>query len=307
MTWHRSKLMGSTAGQIDPSTITYTNPSAALLKDQYILEYGAKFQELKKTFFLMYKDEADQKLSQFVYENSMELLKNYISNFINELDRLKVLSSPNSNEAAAYHYVKYLLDSTSLGRQGYYNLDLKSPYLNNQTSQISRALNTCLEMTKNLINQNIIFTSATAGIEMQNHGSISLNYQSPDGVLNVLRSLNPKLEQIKKLCEDTLAKMQTAVGSNMALKNQSDMFQNVETQIKAWISKWKEIGLNIPSYEDMLNQVKKDLLAEEEAARKALEAPKDVPVELPKVEEKKKINPLLIVGAGVAAFMAMKD
>lgn len=311
MTWHKSRLMGSTAGQIDPSTITYTNPSAALLKDQYLLEYSAKFQDLKKAFFLMYKDEADQKLSQFVYENAMQILRNYISNFINELERLRSLSAANSDEAAAYHFVKYLLGETNLGQQGYYNLDLKSEYVSNHVSQISNALKKASDICRKLVSQeSIIFGSETAGIQLPGQGSMGLSFQSSSGVLNNLRKLNPKLEEILKMSEDTLGKLQSAMGTNMALKNQNEMFKNIENQIKAWISKWKEIGLNIPSYEDMLNKVKLDLLREQEEAEKARLAAlnKDVQAELPKpVEEKKKLNPLLLVGAGVAAFIAMKD
>jgi hypothetical protein len=308
--WHKSRLLMG-----DVPNVTVDDPLKAMLKDQFLLEYGAKFKDLKNMFFNDYKNKADLSLYTFLFENSLENLKSFLT------VQKTVLEIEISNNKDDIYKVGFLSGLKYINQYMMSNVQNISSRWPNHPS---------FQQFLNVINalKSLKFTMRDSVIDLTGLMTFSSNFKGlfdplllPDAVLPFKAMLDKTLEMIS-ITKDNGDKLAVYAKS---FDSQARNYKDFENQLKSWIEKWKSQGLNVPSYDDMLSAVKAEVIKDQEDKNKVQEEVKKVdmvveqvaaPIEPLKdkevldsvsvaVVEPKKVNPLLIGAAGLAAAFLM--
>ena len=257
----------------------------SLIKDQYLLEYQERFEELKKSFFEQYKVDAELKLNEFMFQNLKDKLK-----FDFEKLRISLIGSAGSNminilDYSVGHYIYYLNNSSPLS-------DRMKAFFENKISFEP--------------DESRYFSVKAYGLPF-----ISIT-ASPENVANYFKWY----EQNTPLIQTFLSNLNKA---RIAYTNFQDVtkvnastkqyFKSLENNLKEWIQKYKDAGVEVESYEAMLEKAR--LASQAQAAEDKKVQTQDVPVQTvqtpaPQTPNPKKSNVLPLLAAGAAAFFFLK-
>lgn len=256
----------------------------SLLKDQYMLEYQERFEELKKSFFEQYKSDADFKLAQFQYDNIRDSLKFQYDKLYASFGSLKDWSIQN--------LIAYGL--------GLYNQWVQTP-------ENYKAMD-------EFIAGNLTFDN-TGGNTTVKFGpySMTVNLLSESEIEKVRNWFVQNKSLLEKFKNDFYKFSQSYKAWNNA-SNSNGMvkryFNDFENNLKAWIKKYQDAGVQVEAYEAMLEKARLASLSQAKEDTKI--QTQDVPVQtvqtpaptLPIPEKKSNLVPLL--AAGAAAFLFLR-
>ena len=256
----------------------------SLLKDQYLLEYQERFEELKKSFFEQYKSDADEKLAQFQYDNLNDSLKFQYDKLYNSFSLIKDWS------------IQSLIS---------YGIGLYTQWI--ATPDRYTAMD-------DFINGNLSFTNE-GGATTVKFGpySMTVNLLSDDDVTKIRNWFIQNKSLLEKFKADFYKYSQSYKNWNAASTSNSQVqryFRDFENGLKAWIKKYQDAGVQVEAYEAMLEKAR--LASMSQAKEDTKIQTQDVPVQtvqepspvLPVPEKKSNLVPIL--AAGAAAFLFLR-